>query len=125
MMSKRFQNWQGMNWIRKEKRLAIYLRDGLTCVYCRKSIAHAGCQLTLDHLKINTDNSAANLVTACSQCNSERQDQNWKEFAGRAVVIARILKLVSSPVDSAQAKAILDRRDGDWMATLKGLKKSA
>lgn len=33
---------QGMNWIRKDKRLAIYMRDGMACVYCG---------LTLDHLK--------------------------------------------------------------------------
>jgi len=38
---------QGMNWIRKEKRLAIYLRDGLACGYCGQSIED-GAKLTLD-----------------------------------------------------------------------------
>jgi 5-methylcytosine-specific restriction endonuclease McrA len=30
----RYEKRQGMNWIRPEKRLAIYLRDGLACCYC-------------------------------------------------------------------------------------------
>jgi 5-methylcytosine-specific restriction endonuclease McrA len=120
----RFENWQGMNWIRKEKRLAIYLRDGLTCVYCKRSIASPNTQLTLDHLEINTDNSPANLVTACHGCNSNRSDMNWKKFAGKATTIARILKQITRPVDSAEAKEILERHD-DWQATLKNLKKSA
>ncbi|KKK72946.1 hypothetical protein LCGC14_2898780, partial [marine sediment metagenome] len=29
---------QGMNWIRPEKRLAIYLRDGLACCYCGATV---------------------------------------------------------------------------------------
>jgi hypothetical protein len=120
----RFENWQGMNWIRKEKRLAIYLRDGLACVYCGMSIADKNCQLTLDHLEINTDNSAKNLVTACHGCNSIRSDAKWRSFAGRATTIARILRQIARPVDSAEAKEILGRHD-DWTATLKNLKKSA
>lgn len=32
--STRKADWQGMNWIRQDKRLAIYLRDGLACVWC-------------------------------------------------------------------------------------------
>jgi 5-methylcytosine-specific restriction endonuclease McrA len=42
--------WQGMNWIRQEKRLAIYLRDGLACGYCGDSVEN-GAKLSLDHLK--------------------------------------------------------------------------
>src|SRR5438128_11454104 len=29
---------QGMNWIRPEKRLALYLRDGLACCYCGEAV---------------------------------------------------------------------------------------
>ena len=73
-MSKRTENWQGMKWIRNEKRLAIYLRDGLACVYCAESVED-GATLTLDHLKTHFrggSNEAGNLVTACKRCNSSR-----------------------------------------------------
>ena len=43
-------DWQGMNWIRQDKRLAIYLRDGLACAYCGHSV-ESGASLSLDHLK--------------------------------------------------------------------------
>ena len=66
-MTKRKANWQGMNWIRQEKRLAIYLRDGMSCAYCGASV-EGGAQLSLDHVKPHSrggSNAAANLVT-CS-----------------------------------------------------------
>ena len=74
---------QGMNWIRKEKRLAIYLRDGLACCYCGQSIED-GAKLTLDHLKPYSkggSNDATNLVTSCLICNSKRGSRTVKAFA--------------------------------------------
>lgn len=65
---------QGMNWIRKEKRLAIYLRDGLACIYCKKGV-ESGSKLTLDHVICRSkggNNAETNLVTACHKCNTER-----------------------------------------------------
>jgi len=84
--SKRQAAWQGMNWIRQEKRLAIYLRDGLSCVYCGASVED-GAQLTLDHLTTDShggSNDATNLVTCCHRCNSSRADRPVRRFA-RAV----------------------------------------
>lgn len=66
--------WQGMNWIRQEKRLAIYLRDGLACAYCGHSVEN-GAALTLDHVLPHScggSNSHDNLVTACERCNKSR-----------------------------------------------------
>lgn len=63
------------NWIRREKRLAIYLRDGLKCTYCGKTIEEEGVLLTLDHLHVRCEkgsNSERNLVTACKDCNTKR-----------------------------------------------------
>jgi hypothetical protein len=40
---------QGMNWIRQEKRLAIYLRDGLACCWCGFTVED-GVRFTLDHI---------------------------------------------------------------------------
>ena len=73
-------------WIRSEKRLAIYLRDRLTCLYCLADLHGAApADLTLDHLVARSDggsNEAANLVTACRRCNSSRQDKPLGLFAG-------------------------------------------
>lgn len=88
-MTKNTSKWHGMNWIRKEKRLAIYLRDGLACVYCGFEI-ESGAELTLDHLIPRShfhaankpvDNSEKNLVTCCKKCNSSRGDRDVVEFA--------------------------------------------
>lgn len=79
-------NWQGMNWCRPQTRLAIYLRDGLACCWCRASVEE-GTQLTLDHCKPHSkggNNSPTNLVTCCKKCNSSRQDRPMAVFA-RAV----------------------------------------
>lgn len=75
--------WQGMNWIRQEKRLAIYLRDGLACVWCGDSVEN-GARLTLDHViahSKNGTNSETNLVTACIRCNTSRGNRSATRFA--------------------------------------------
>lgn len=76
-------NAAGMNWIRQERRLAVYLRDGLSCCYCGQSVED-GAQLTLDHVIPRTRggrNSVDNLVTSCHRCNSARSDREIHEFA--------------------------------------------
>ena len=80
----RRETWQGMNWIRQEKRLALYLRDGLACVYCGASIED-GATLTLDHLRPVSNgggNHEKNLVTCCSRCNSARGNRSVRSFCG-------------------------------------------
>ena len=79
-------NRYGRNWIRPEKRLALYLRDGLACVYCGVSLED-GAVLTLDHLRPVSkggSNEASNLVTACQTCNSRRKNRTVRGFC-RAV----------------------------------------
>lgn len=74
--------WKGMNWIRPEKRMAIYLRDDLRCVYCGATLGEVE-HLTLDHLKAHSkggDNAATNLVTACAKCNSSRGNRPVETF---------------------------------------------
>ena len=82
----RKETWSGMNWIRQEKRLAIYLRDGLACCYCGHSVED-GAQLSLDHVRPDSKggcNHESNLVTCCSRCNSSRGNRPVATFA-RAV----------------------------------------
>jgi 5-methylcytosine-specific restriction endonuclease McrA len=80
---KRKENWQGMNWIRQDLRLAIYLRDGLACCYCGDAIEN-GAQLTLDHVKphnLGGSNKPTNLVSCCHRCNCSRGKRSIEEFA--------------------------------------------
>jgi hypothetical protein len=132
-MGKRKVRTQGMNWIRKEKRLAIYMRDGLACAYCGSSLED-GFQLSLDHLTPYSEggsNKESNFVTCCSKCNSSRGTRNWMDFAhdvGRYVaadghkIIAHISDCIGRPLNTKEAKAIIDRRGG-WTATMTGYQK--
>jgi len=73
-------------WIRADKRLAIYLRDRFTCVYCLRDLSDADPKdITLDHVRCRADggsNDADNLITACRACNCARQDKPLARFAG-------------------------------------------
>lgn len=119
---------QGAKWIRRERRLALYIRDGLACVYCGDGIED-GATLTLDHCKPNAQggcNGNANLVTACKRCNERRGTRPVAEFA-RAVAdycdvhVAAIERHVRNcrrrAVDVQQAKDIIARRGG-WAPAL-------
>ncbi len=73
-------------WIRSDKRLAIYLRDRFTCIYCLADLHDAApMDITLDHIVPKSDggsNAETNLVTACRACNCSRQDKPLARFAG-------------------------------------------
>jgi hypothetical protein len=76
-------DWQGMNWCRPSTRLAIYLRDGMACVWCREGVEH-GTVLTLDHVVAHSrggSNLPGNLVTACKRCNDSRGARTVPAFA--------------------------------------------
>ncbi len=76
---------QGMNWIAKDKGLAIYLRDEFRCVYCGKDLHGAGAgEVGLDHVKCYSaggSNDESNLVTCCRSCNSSRGDKKINDWA--------------------------------------------
>lgn len=75
-------NKHGMNWIRIEKRLAIYHRDRFDCVWCRSifPLDERGYGLTLDHLVPGRDHRPVNLVTSCVSCNAARGDLPVEEW---------------------------------------------
>lgn len=121
----RAENWQGMNWIRQEKRLAIYLRDGCACAYCGATV-ETGAQLTLDHIVPHShggSNHESNLVTCCQRCNSSRGNRSMPSFA-RAVagyinhgtvaadIIAHVRKCARRSLTQAkqEAKTLIARR---------------
>jgi len=72
--------------IRRDLRLAIYLRDRFACLYCLRDLHDADpTDITLDHVQANADggsNEPSNLITACRSCNCSRQDQPLSRFAG-------------------------------------------
>lgn len=78
------KKWQGSKWIRKDKRLAIYLRDGMACAYCGNTMED-GAILSLDHLVCRShggSNHESNLITCCKKCNSSRGNlRTVEEFA--------------------------------------------
>lgn len=115
----------GAKWIRREKRLAIYLRDGLACCYCGAGVED-GAQLSLDHVVCRSrggTHEATNLVTACLRCNSSRADRTVARFA-RAVaaylnhgvratdILAHIRACRRRRIDVAAAKALIAARGG-------------
>lgn len=110
------------NWIRREKRLAIYLRDGLACIYCGSGVKD-GVKLTLDHVKTwksGGSNSEKNLVTCCYSCNSIRGAKSLEEFLNygnferAAEVLAAIKINTKKKLDIAKAKELIASR-GEWI----------
>ena len=111
------------NWIRRDKRLAIYLRDGLRCAYCGKTVED-GASLSLDHLlahHLGGSNHESNLVCCCRSCNSSKQDKTIRQWYAilrtRGIdtnqVGRRIRRLVRKPLHPyrVQAKRILAERE--------------
>jgi len=90
--SKAGQTQPSGQWIRADLRLAIYLRDRFTCLYCLADLHEAEpSDITLDHVVPRSSwpggkagvNAPANLVTACRSCNCSRQDKPLARFAGK------------------------------------------
>lgn len=116
-------NNQGSNWIRKAKRIAIYLRDGWCCVWCgHKGGTHRYPGLSLDHLiprgARGGTNHQRNLVTACLYCNRQKAGLTLKAWADRLgpdgdVQILRVVERArKEPLDMERAKKIVEKRRG-------------
>lgn len=103
--------WQGMNWIRQEKRLAIYIRDGFRCLHCSRSLKKAAPgEIALDHVRPFAKggcNCASNLVTSCGDCNKSRGMKSVKAFGSNC---ARIAFVTSQPLNMKLAKSLYGRR---------------
>ncbi len=125
-MTTRAAKRHGMNWIRKDQRLAIYLRDGMACVWCGDGVED-GATLTLDHCTPYVrggSNAASNLVTACRRCNSARGARSLRVFAAAVVsyldgddvmideILANIRRSRRRVPDRAAAKTLIARRGG-------------
>ena len=109
-MSNGTRNNHTKNWIRKDLRLAIYLRDKFTCLLCEKDLHRSDpSEITLDHYiprSLGGDNTVKNLFTCCHLCNSTRQANHVKTFKSVSVAL-RVVIQMCIPVDRALAKALL------------------
>lgn len=109
-------NANGSKWIRPEKRLAIYHRDGFACIYCGAT-AESGAALSLDHVtprELGGSHHADNLVTCCVPCNSSKQDEGMRGWfqalrdrgIDTAKLARRIRSATSRPLDIEAGKAL-------------------
>ena len=97
-------------WIRREKRLAIYIRDDFKCLYCGEHLKDAKPQdITLDHLECRSNggnNEATNLVVSCRHCNCSRGNKALEDFAPGGALV-RIQKQRYLPLNMELAKELL------------------
>lgn len=117
-----------MNWIKPDRRLALYRRDGNRCACCGARGGPHGYGLTVDHIEPSAgggQNLDSNLLTMCNRCNSVKQDKPLDKFlkdflAPRghdiAAIKKRIAKLVETPIDRAEGKKMLEERKADAAA---------
>jgi hypothetical protein len=114
--------WYGMHWIRDSKRIAIYLRDGLACVYCGTTLEEG--KMSVDHIRVRSrggSNSPTNLVTACLKCNKRRGERHldvWLDIVVKDInpdtTVAELRKHIRNctrrvlPIE--QAKIVLANR---------------
>lgn len=124
---------QGSKWCPKVKRLALYTRDGMACVYCGRGVEDDGVTLTLDHVVCYSDggsNEPTNLLTACMICNRNRGTRTIREFVEAVAqylnhgvtaedILRHIADCLARPLDRKAARELINRR-GSWAAALKG-----
>lgn len=125
------RNWNGAKWIRRERRLAIYMRDGLACTWCGSSLEDEGVTLSLDHVVPTSKgggNGSKNLVTSCRKCNSVRGDRPLATFAFAVAsylnnevtpkgIIDHVIDCTGRRVDLRAAARVMGRRAG-WQQAL-------
>lgn len=117
---KRHPAANGGKWLWPITRLAIYLRDGFTCVYCGKNLTDLPAnQRSIDHIVAVADggtNDPANLATCCKKCNDTKQAKTawqfifdmWRHDIDRLVEVQTNLRnRLATPLNRKLAKAII------------------
>lgn len=117
------KKYQGSKWITRERRLGIYLRDGLACAYCASTIED-GAMLTLDHLVPFSEGGTTrsdNLITCCRKCNSSRGSRTLEAFAAATAgylnhgvtaehILMSVHEKIARAVDLQAAKSLIAAR---------------
>lgn len=120
-------------WIRPTTRWAIYLRDGMSCVYCGVTMAElvearGDNFLTVDHVKTKSKggtNHPTNIVTCCYRCNLVKGCKSLSTFCKeeglvRTTVRSRMRSRQNRPVEHYReaARVLLGNLPGVPMAEL-------
>lgn len=98
--------------IRRDIRLAIYIRDEFTCQLCEKSLRKAKPeQLSILQLGKEWGSGPENLFTACRSCAS-----GFYSYRSRFSVeeFQLIRETISTPIDLGLANKILEGRSLKW-----------
>ena len=103
-------NKNGSKWIRRSTRLAIYLRDEFTCLYCSKYLGDSPKLLTLDHVlprsKDGRYNDVRNLATCCKNCNTIKADRELS-----AIEYVNIEPRLRKELPRSRARAVLGKKE--------------
>lgn len=114
------RTWHGSKWVRYSTRLAVYLRDGLACVWCLRGVEQ-GAQLTLDHYvpaSRGGSNNPRNLLTCCFECNRQRCAKSAALFAREEweLLAADVLRAINNKrrrrLPRERARELLRERGG-------------
>jgi hypothetical protein len=123
----------GGGWIRTAKRLAIYERDGWTCVYCARDVREARTPTpTLEHVYRHQErhtgdfNGPGNLVLACLACNSARNAAPLHRYLSRLPVhvlpwaVSELAQRTSRPLEPYMARGReLEASPPDWLREIR------
>jgi 5-methylcytosine-specific restriction endonuclease McrA len=127
------------NKIRMATRLAVFMRDNFTCVYCeseapfiRLSIDHINERNLLPLKKPQTGrhrsptHHPSRLVTACFSCNSSKKGLSVSAFCDReglrrSVVWRRIRNLTKKPIEPYREAVnhLLARGEPEWFKKIR------
>ncbi len=84
--SRNGKHHSGGSWCSRRIRLAIFLRDRGTCLYCLADLHGSDPRdVTIDHVvprSAGGGNESGNLVLCCRSCNCKKQDLSLVRFAG-------------------------------------------
>ncbi len=104
----------------RERRVALYLRAGLSCAACgwTARTLRRGARLSIDHLvahSLGGDNGSANLVILCGWCNSSKGARPLGEWLARGGHSRRDLVATPAAIEATlraqAARPLADYRD--------------
>lgn len=102
--------------VNKIRRLAVYIRDGFVCMACGRDLREMmACCVTLDHLEPRSQggsNEGSNLVCACWECNTGRNDRPWRDYYTPGAQI-RVDAQRFKPLNEQLAGALIEGTAGD------------
>jgi 5-methylcytosine-specific restriction endonuclease McrA len=117
--SRNGKHQKGGRWARKSLRLAVYMRDGFTCLFCGADLHEVEARdITLDHIIPQSKggtNESKNLGTSCLRCKCSKQDKDLADFIADKNHRRRIYRRIRKDLTdyrTAALKIINDAKKG-------------